>query len=241
MVGTATDSTGESLRTALQDLAFPTLRKSLSDEVLDQLRAAIIRGHLKPGQRLNETALATTFDVSRGPVREALTQLAREGLVSIHRHRGATVARLSREEIEEIYELRVALERLAMERAVRLATEEDLAAMESVIEALQQPAQDGEMHEVLDLDMKLHDLIYRAAQHSRLYACWSNLRSQIHAFLFSRTTAANENYLKLVVSEHAALLEPIKARDKDRAVRLIEGHLRDAYERMTQQPFENEE
>jgi DNA-binding GntR family transcriptional regulator len=241
MVGMTTIDTNESLRTSLQGLTDPAPRKSLSDEVLDRLRGAIIRGQLKPGQRLNETMLATTLDVSRGPVREALTQLAREGLVVLQRHKGATVARLSQEEIEEIYELRVALERLAMERAVRLATDEDIAAMESVIAALEQPAQAGEMHEVLDLDMKFHDLIYRTARHSRLYTCWPNLRSQIHAFLFSRTTAANKSYLKLVVSEHSALLDAIKARNKEEAVRLIENHLSDAYERMMQLPFQDEE
>ena len=117
-----TMDTNESLRTSLQELADPVPRKSLSDEVLDRLRVAIIRGQLKPGQRLNETMLATTLDVSRGPVREALTQLAREGLVVLQRYKGATVARLSQEEIEEIYELRVALERLAMSKGMRHAT-----------------------------------------------------------------------------------------------------------------------
>ncbi len=191
-----------------------------------------MRGNFEPGQHLTEAMLAEAFGVSRGPVREALAQLAREGLVVFHRHKGATIARLSRGELEQIYELRLALERLAMERAVRLATDEDLAAMDLVVSSLERSGRDR-IDEVLDLDIRFHDLIYQAARHPRLYDSWSNIRSQIHAFLFSRTSAANVNYLDLVAAEHAKLLDAIRDRDKDRAVRLIEAHLREAYGRMT--------
>lgn len=214
--------------------AGPAPRRSLSDDVVDRLRAGIVRGSFEPGQRLTEAMLADAFDVSRGPVREALAQLAREGLVVFQRHKGATIARLSEEEIEQIYELRLALERLAMERAVRLATDEDLAAMDLVISSLEGSVRDR-IDEVLDLDLRFHDLIYRAARHPRLYASWSNMRSQVHAFLFSRTTAANVDYLGLVAAEHAALLDAIRSRDKARALSLIEAHLREAYERMTRE------
>jgi DNA-binding GntR family transcriptional regulator len=119
-----------------------------------------------------------------------------------------------------------------MERAVRLATDEDLAAMDLVVSSLERSGRDR-IDEVLELDLRFHYLIYRAARHPRLYDSWSNIRSQVHAFLFSRTSAANVNYLDLVAAEHAKLLDAIRARDKDRAVRLIEAHLREAYGRMT--------
>jgi DNA-binding GntR family transcriptional regulator len=170
--------------------------------VVDRLRTGIVRGNFEPGQHLTEAMLAEAFGVSRGPVREALARLAREGLVVFHRHKGATIARLSREELEQIYELRLALERLAMERAVRLATDEDLAAMDLVVSSLERSGRDR-IDEVLELDLRFHDLIYRAARHPRLYDSWSNIRSQVHAFLFSRTSAANVNYLDLVAAEHA--------------------------------------
>ena len=199
--------------------------------MVDRLWTGIVRGNFEPGQHLTEAMLAEAFGVSRAPVREALAQLAREGLVVFHRHKGATIARLSREELEQTYELRLALERLAMERAVRLATDEDLADMDLVVSSLELSGLDR-IDEVLELDLRFHDPIYRAARRPRLYDSWSNIRSQVHAFLFSRTSAANVDYLGLVAEEHAKLLDAIRARDKARAVRLIEAHLREAYGRM---------
>src|SRR3954451_14400347 len=107
----------------------PTVKRSLADDVVDRLRDAIFHGSFKPGEALREEQLAAMLDVSRGPVREALVQLEREGLVLVRRHRGATVARLSRGDLEEVYSLRLALERLAIQRAARLATERDFVAM----------------------------------------------------------------------------------------------------------------
>lgn len=227
----------DSLRAVLEKLA-PASRKSLAQDVLDRLREAIVRGYFKPGQRLSEPMLAEAFDVSRGPVHDALIRLEQEGLVSLERRKGATVARLSRQDVEEIYALRVALERLAVERAIRSANEEDFVAMDWVVDALEGAAQDGEAPRAVDLDVRFHDLIHRAARHSRLYVFWSNLRPQIHAFLLSRS-AANTDYLDLVVPEHAALRDVLRARDEDRAVEMMEEHLRVAYERLTDTPFED--
>jgi DNA-binding transcriptional regulator YhcF (GntR family) len=114
-------------------------RRSLSDDVVDLLRAALVRGTFEPGQHLNEAGLAEKLGVSRGPIREAFVELQREGLLTLERHRGARVNRLSRTDIDEIYELRKALERLAVERAVRQATEDDFAAMSDVVTKLRHP------------------------------------------------------------------------------------------------------
>src|SRR5262245_8218477 len=113
----------------------PAVKRSLADDVVERLRDAIFHGSFKPGEPLREEQLAAMLDVSRGPVREALVQLEREGLVLVRRHRGATVARLSRGDLEEVYSLRLALERLAMQRAAHYATDADFKAMEEVLEA----------------------------------------------------------------------------------------------------------
>lgn len=213
-----------SLRVAVRDL-LPAQRKSLSDEVLDRLREGIVRGHFRPGHRLSESMLADAFGVSRGPVREALSQLQQEGLVALERHKGATVTRMSREDVEELYELRIDLERLAVKRAVRLISAGELEKMGSVVSAYREAVEGGIVQEAVDLDMRFHDLIYRAAHHTRLYSCWSTLlRSQIHAFVFSRSVA-DPGYMIPCVSERAAIHEAIEARDRDRAVELVFYHL----------------
>jgi len=210
----------------------PTVKRSLADDVVDRLRDAIFHGSFKPGEALREEQLAAMLDVSRGPVREALVQLEREGLVLVRRHRGATVARLSRNDLEDVYTLRLALERLAIQRAARYATDQDFAAMEAVLTAFDVALSHGPSEkDVAELDVRFHDLIYIAARHQRLYDCWANLKSQIYIFLLSRNVV-DPDFREITVKSHAALLEAIRMRDEARATTEIEDHLRGAYDRV---------
>lgn len=212
----------------------PAVKRSLADDVVERLRDAILHGSFKPGEPLREEQLAAMLDVSRGPVREALVQLEREGLVLVRRHRGATVARLSRADLEEVYSLRLALERLAVQRAARYATDEDFAALEAVMVAFDTVLTRGPSEkEVAELDVRFHDLIYRAARHQRLYDCWANLRSQIYILLLSRNVA-NPDFRDVTVKAHADLLEALRARDEALVTQRIEEHLRGAYDRVVQ-------
>jgi len=208
-------------------------RRSLSDDVVDLLRAALVRGTFEPGQHLNEAGLAEKLGVSRGPIREAFVELQREGLLTLERHRGARVNRLSRTDIDEIYELRKALERLAVERAVRQATEDDFAAMSDVVTKLRAAVSATDLHAVVTLDVRFHDLIYVAAHHSRLYLSWSNLRPQIETFLHSRSTDTTD-YLDKAVREHTELLDVLRSRSKRNATRLIDSHIRSSYDRLSE-------
>ena len=222
------------LLSASSPLLTPAVKRSLADDVVDRLRDAILHGSFKPGEALREEQLATMLDVIRGPVREALVQLEREGLVVVRRHRGATVARLSRGDLEEVYSLRLALERLAMLRAARYATDEDFAAMEAVMAAFDVALARGPSEkEIAELDLRFHDLIYRAARHQRMYDCWSNLRSQIYIFLLLRNVV-NPDFRDVTIKSHADLLEALRARDEVLVTALIEEHLRGAYDRILQ-------
>src|SRR5579884_3034520 len=98
---------------------MPAAAIQLSDEVVDRLREAILGGLFAPGDRLREEQLAEALGVSRGPVRNALLQLEREGMVVRRRNRGAIVARLSREDLEEVFSLRLAIEPVACAWAAR--------------------------------------------------------------------------------------------------------------------------
>jgi DNA-binding GntR family transcriptional regulator len=210
----------------------PTVKRSLADDVVDRLRNAIFHGSFKPGEALREEQLAAMLDVSRGPVREALVQLEREGLVIVRRHRGATVARLSRSDLEDVYSLRLALERLAIQRATRFATDQDFAAMEAVLTAFDIALSRGPSEkEIAELDVRFHDLIYQAARHQRLYDCWANLKAQIYIFLLSRNVV-DPDFREITVKSHAALLDALRTRDEARATTEIEDHLRGAYDRV---------
>src|SRR6202048_2636796 len=105
----------------------------LAHSIRSRLREAILKGDFAPGEHVREVEIAARYEVSRGPVREALAQLEQEGLVLLRRNRGAVVARLSRADLEEVYSLRLALERLAVARAAQYGTEADFGVMDGVL------------------------------------------------------------------------------------------------------------
>lgn len=222
-----------SLESLSKEMPSPSGRH-LSEDVLDYLREAITRGYFDAGEHLTEPSLAKLLDVSRGPVREALVELDREGLVHLQRRKGATVTRLTDHDVEEIYGLRGALERLAVERVVHYATDEDFAEMDTIIDRLEEAAQRKDVRQVVETDVEFHDLLYRSARHSRLHNCWINLRSQVLAFLLSSATTES-GYLENIVPEHSKIRDVLKTREELRAVELNQAHLNHAYERLMNQ------
>ncbi len=223
------------LKEALSASTQPS-RRNLAEDVADRVRDAIVLGKVEPGQRLSEPVLAETFNVSRGPIREAFAILESEGLLQIERHKGAYVTRLSRDDIEEIYSLRTSIERLAIERAAKFGKPEDFAAMDEIIAKLEEVVKHGDSRGAVELDVAFHDLIYRASGHSRLYRVWSSLRPQIETFLYSRASDT-QNYMLKVVPEHRELLQQLRDRDAERAVANIDEHIRVAYDRLRSLSF----
>jgi DNA-binding GntR family transcriptional regulator len=217
---------------ALNALLSSPFNRGLATDIVSRLRTAIMHGYLGPGERLREDALAKMLGVSRGPVREAFAQLEREGLVVIQRNRGTTVARLTRADVEEIYSLRVVIERLAVQQAILSATARQFDEMQQVVDTMTAYTARGiTVPEAAELDIQFHELLYSASGHRRLYACWGNLRRQIHILLLSRNVA-NADYQFITDSAHQVILDALRDRDEPRGLTLIEDHLRGSYERV---------
>ncbi|MEU7477029.1 GntR family transcriptional regulator [Lentzea sp. NPDC042327] len=206
----------------------PARRRGLSSEVADAIRTAIFDGRYPPGSPLREVELAEALEVSRGPVREALQQLEREGLVRTGWHRGATVAELSARDVAELDSLRGALEVLAVRRVVDTAA--DLTAVEK---AAQEMERARTPHEMVQLDIEFHDAVYAAADHSRLVHAWEAIRSQVHLFLLTRVAVSTEGYLEHVRDEHRALVEALRAGDVEGALQLFAVHRKHAFDVLT--------
>lgn len=206
----------------------PADRRGLAEEVADRIRAAIFDGELPPGSPLREVDLAARLEVSRGPIREALARLEREGLVRIQWHRGATVTTLSATDAEELYTLREALERLAVARFHTHATPAHLAALDEIVTRMHAAATD---HELLRLDIEFHDTVYAATGHERLHQAWSAIRAQIILFLLSRI-AISTDYRHQVPGEHRDLVTALRGKDVERTTELFVAHLRTAYDRL---------
>ena len=210
-----------------QAMVAPARRRGLADEVADRIRDAIFSGAYAPGAQLREVELSEALDVSRGPVREALLRLEREGLVRSEWHRGATVTTLSPKDVAEIDSLRGALEQLAIEQLVAHASDDDIADIEKAADRMQR-AEDE--HEMVRCDIAFHDAVYAAAHHRRLLDAWHAIRSQVHLFLLTRIGLSAEGYLDHIPEEHRELVAALRARDAKRALVLFAAHRDHAFD-----------
>jgi DNA-binding GntR family transcriptional regulator len=203
----------------------PARRRGLAEEVADRIRDAIFTGAYPPGAQLREVELAQALEVSRGPVREALLRLEREGLVHSAWHRRTTVTTLSPGDVAELDSLRGALERLAVERVVEHATDDDLAA---IAQAADRMSRTEDAHTMARQDIEFHDAVYAAAHHVRLHEAWDAIRSQVHLFLLTRIGVSTDGYLARIPDEHRELVAALRARDTTAALELFATHRRHA-------------
>ena len=217
----------------LSEILSPPEKRSLADEVTSSIREAILGGRLAPGERLREESLAKTLNVSRGPVRTAILQLQREGLVSVRRNYGTFVAHLSQEDLDEVYSLRLAIERLAVQLAIQKADSARLAELQAVVDTMAAHSRDHITEsEAAELDLRFHEIIYLATGHRRLSDVWSSLRPQIHILLLARNVA-NADFRDGLVKGHQAIVDAIRQQDESLALALTDDHLKVSYERVS--------
>jgi len=222
-------------RTRQEEASFvlvPAATKALADTVAERLRDTIFSGQLAPGDRLREEQLAGALDVSRGPVRDALSQLEREGLVVRRRNRGAVVASLSRADLEEVFSLRLAIEPVVCTWAARHSDEDDWAEMQERIDAFAQLDTSTTLHEAAETDLQFHDVVYRASGHRRVLRLWHDLRPQVYIFMLARTYVQDADFAEIMVLSHAMLLAAIQNRDERLVRRVAVEHVETSYGRV---------
>lgn len=216
----------------LSSVLSPTTRKGLAEDIVREIREAILTGRFGPGERLPEEALARALGVSRGPIREALTQLERQGLVISERNRGSFVARLTREDLDEVYTLRSVIEPLAVRRVVAQASDQDVSRLQALVDEIEDAWTLGiGPVEAAELDMRFHDSLYQLAGHRRLLATWEDLRSQIHILLLNRNIT-NADYGPMIVSSHQLIVDAIRKRNEREAIAQITDHINGSYQRV---------
>jgi DNA-binding GntR family transcriptional regulator len=197
---------------------------TLWQRVYDYLREEILAGHLKPGAELAEVALSEQLGVSRGPLREAIGRLAAEGLVTVRPRRGAVVRSLSKEEFLELYEVREALETMAVRLAVPRLAADDFATLQGLIETMGKHAERGEVAEFFEANVAFHGHLFAASGNGKLLELYRQLLGQMGRYrLRSLTLRGN---LQRSVAEHAAILRAAKRGDVERAAHLMSEHVR---------------
>lgn len=203
--------------------AQPLENRTLREQVADHLREEILSERLLPGAELGEVALARSLGISRGPLREALGQLAAEGLVTIVPRRGAVVRRLTRQEFIDAYQVREALESLAIRLAVPRLSFADREELHTMCEQMEEAAASGEIDGFFDINREFHAKLVRASGNQKL--------AEVHAQLVAQMARLMKKSVELrggtqqSAAEHRAILAAVDAGDPDLAARLLEDHI----------------
>lgn len=213
------------MRMNLPSALSPVPRLSLAHTVRTQLSEAILSGELAPGQHVPEPELASRLGVSRAPVREALLELERHGLVTFDARGRTHVVQLTLEDMEEIYSLRLALEPLAAGLTAERGTAQDFETLVANIAATEQATS---LAEVTRLDAAFHDLIMRASGHRRAAHFWEGLRYQVEAWLGlmqRRHQAVFQSTQAETVKAHKRLLKVLRSGDAAAAEEEMKKHI----------------
>jgi DNA-binding GntR family transcriptional regulator len=195
-------------------------RQSSPELIAESLRQAIIEGDLSPGESLRQENLAKHFAVSRIPVREALRRLESEGWIELQRHRGARVMPLSGEEVNEIYEIRAALEVMALQLAAPRHTARTLKQAAAVLR-LSHSAKDVSLY--AQYNREFHMALYAPAQRPRLLASIDSLHSQGERYL--RLKLGMPSHKQQSDEDHQQIFDAVSSGAIDRAVQILQPHL----------------
>jgi len=207
-------------------------RQSLADGVAEQIRRAILGAQIEEGAPIAEAQLAARLGTSRGPVRDALFQLEREGLVVTDDRGRSRVRVLTDADFVELSSLRLSLESMSVALAAERLTDADAAKLEDNLRRCDEAAT---LDEICHLDIQFHDLVMQAARHQRLLGCWRTIVHQVEWWLarnYRRHAAKAGTTRPLVMKGQRDLYKAIRSGDPKKAVAQLQAHI-GAWKKMT--------
>lgn len=197
--------------------------KSMREKVYDTLKSLIFEGKIAPGERIIETEYSKKFDISRTPLREAIRMLENEGLVETQAKGGVTVKKVTKEEIVEIYKIRIALESLILEEVIKKAKEEDLEKVRQILLETKDAFNADDTATIFELFSKFNIALYEIANLPRV----ENLINNINSYLrrFRKLSISNSKRREVAYNDHLAIFQTIKNKDLENATLLNRNHL----------------
>ena len=201
----------------------PIVRQSLHESLVAPLRDMIVQGELRPGMKVPEEQLCERFGVSRTPIREALKVLAAEGVLHILPHRGAIVARITEDQVAELFPVMASLERLAGRLACERAADADIERVRELHDRMIAHFEAGEEAQYLRCNRLVHEAFFEIAGNPTLSAFYQQILTRIHACRF--VMRKSPEHWTAAVEEHAAMIEALAARDGKRLGDLLEVHV----------------
>ena len=199
-------------------------RRYLHDEVVDRLRELILDGELAPKARVNELELSHRFGISRTPLREAIKILATEGLLELLPNRGARVASLSEQEIDEVIEVVAGLEATAADLACRRITDKEVAMIADLTDVMLRAWEREDEEVYFRLNREIHEAIMRASRNAILGGIYANLAGRIQKARYTAHKTAEQ--WRRAAEEHKEMLVLLKARDGEALAVLMREHIR---------------
>ncbi len=195
----------------------------LRDVVFNTLRQAILTGELKPGERLMEIHLANKLGVSRTPIREAIRKLELEGLVTMIPRRGAEVAQITEKSMNDVLEVRRAMDALCVELACDRITPEELEQLKEACDVFEAAVKTRDVKKIAQADVALHDIILRATGNQRLIQLVNNLSEQMYRYRFEYIKDSSQH--ERLVEEHRVIYQSIVQKDKETASQAAKTHI----------------
>lgn len=209
---------------------MPKIINTIRGQVYELLKEEICGGKYQPGQWLQEKELAEQFSVSRSPVREALKQLAADGLVIEVPNKGVFIREFTPKDIEEIFDLRVMMESYAIDKIVDLLTEDAKSQLTFCLNQLQNAFEQNQMAQYIQADTALHDLIIRLSGNGFLAIAYERVHIMIQQF---RTySLQDQGRFDESINEHQEIICHILAKEPEQAKEINSRHLQLAKERI---------
>ena len=196
----------------------------LRDVVFNTLRQAILRGELKPGERLMEVQLANKLGVSRTPIREAIRKLELEGLVLMIPRKGAEVADITEKSLMDVLEVRKALEELAVQLCCDKITGKEIEELHRAADDFRRILKTSDdVTEIAEADVRFHDIIYLATGNQKLIQILNNLREQMYRYRVE-CIKRKESHPTLI-AEHEEIIRRIENKEKKEAADIVCRHI----------------
>jgi DNA-binding GntR family transcriptional regulator len=210
--------------------------RPLYEQAYAALRTAILEGRIAPGERLVETKLAEMLNTSRTPIRESIRQLERDGLVTVSPHDGGQVRKPDRQDLEDLYLCRAALERVAAGLAAERADQQDLDRMAEALDRAEAAIAARDPLAFLEATSRFHRLIDLAARNERLDELTERARAPLLLYraLLIRKGSLEPVTLEGIHAEHLGVLAAVKSRDKEFAAKVMDQHMKSDLSRINQ-------
>ena len=200
---------------------------SVRERAYEFLKSSVLSGHFNPGERLTEEHLAKKLGVSRTPVREALHKLESEGLIKALETRGFIVSRDSKDEVEDLFDLRAILEGYALRIISERISKEDLERLNGFIERAENALKRERIEEVFKWNTKFHDTLHGiVVEKKRLHRLLVNIRKYV--LRYRRDTLQYPDGGKRAVDGHRKILLALRLKDPDLCERMMREHIQEA-------------